>query len=83
MKIVLFARTLRSTRLCKISQESGLLFNFSSLPKIRNARFGRCGPTGVKNKHAFMLDHVDVNTGEEDVKTGVVQLGSSRAPPFF
>ena len=48
MKIVLFARTLGSTRLCRISQESGLLSNFGSLPKIRNARFGRPRPLGVK-----------------------------------
>ena len=47
MKIVLFARILGSTRLCKISQESGLLSNFGSLPKIGNARFGRCRPLGV------------------------------------
>ena len=47
MKIVLFARILGSTRLCKISQESGLLSNFGSLPKIRNARFGRSHPLGV------------------------------------
>ena len=49
MKIVLFARTLESTRLCKISQESGLLSNFGSLPKIRNAQFGRSSPLGVKD----------------------------------
>ena len=48
MKIVLFARTLGSTRLCRISQESGLLSNFGSLPKIRNARFGRSRSLGVK-----------------------------------
>ena len=48
IKIVLFARTLGSTRLCKISQESSLLFNFANLPIIRNARFGHCGPVGVK-----------------------------------
>ena len=47
MKIVLFARTLGSTQLCKISQESGLLSNFGSLPKIRNARIGRCRLLGV------------------------------------
>ena len=50
MKIVLFARTLESTRLCKISQESGLLSSFGSVPKIRNARFGRCRPLGVNQK---------------------------------
>ena len=49
MKIILFARTLGTTRLCKISQESSLLFNFGSLPKIRNAHFGRCGPLGVNS----------------------------------
>ena len=50
MKIILFARTLGSTRLCKISQEFGVLSNFVSLPKIRNACFGRCGPLGVNIK---------------------------------
>ena len=48
MKIVLFARTLGSTQLCKISQESSLLSNFGNLPKIRNAQFGRSRPLGVK-----------------------------------
>ena len=48
MKIILIARTLGSTRLCEISQESGLLSNFTNLPKIRNACFGHCGPLGVK-----------------------------------
>ena len=48
MKIVLFARTLESTQLYKISQESGLLSNFGSLSKIRNARFGRSSPLGIK-----------------------------------
>ena len=48
MKIVLFARTLGSTQLCKISQEFGLLSNFGNLPKIRNAQFGRLHPLGVK-----------------------------------
>ena len=48
MKIVLFAKTLGSTRLCKISQEFGLLSNFGSLPKIRKARFGRSRLLGVK-----------------------------------
>ena len=42
MKVILFARILGGTRLCKISQESGLLPNFGRLPKIRNARFGHC-----------------------------------------
>ena len=53
MKIVLFARTLGSTRLCRISQESGLLSNFGSLPKIRNARFGRPRPLGVNPQHSL------------------------------
>ena len=48
MKIIPFARTLGSTRLCKISQEFGLLSNFSSLSKNRNACFGHCGPLGAK-----------------------------------
>ena len=48
MKIILFVRTLGSKQLCKISQESGLLSNFGSLPKIRNASFGHCGPLGIK-----------------------------------
>ena len=48
MKIVLFARILGNTQLCKISEESGLLSNFGSLPKIKNAHFGRCGLIGVK-----------------------------------
>ena len=47
MKIVLFARTLESTQLCKISQESSLLSNFGSLSKIRNACFGHCGPLEI------------------------------------
>ena len=47
MKIVLFARILESTRLCKISQESGLLSNFGSLSKIKIACFKHCGPFGV------------------------------------
>ena len=54
MKIILFARTLGSTRLCKISQESSLLSNFGSLPKIRNARFGRCDPLGVKQSFCLL-----------------------------
>ena len=59
MKIVLFARTLGSTRLCKISQESGLLSNFGSLSKIRNARFGRSRPLGVNftKAHAFSRNY--------------------------
>ena len=48
MKIILFARTLGSTRLCKILQESSLLSNFGNMPKIGNARFGHCGPLGIK-----------------------------------
>ena len=55
MKIVLFARTLGSTRLCKISQESGLLSNFGSLPKIRNARFGSSRPLGVNGSLQIKL----------------------------
>ena len=68
MKIVLFARTLGSTRLCKISQESRLLSNFGSLPKIRNARFGRSRPLGVNtiplgNKKSVIIlkCHIIVN----------------------
>ena len=54
MKIILFIRTLGSTRLCKISQEFGLLSNFVSMPKIRNARFEGYGPLGVNMiKSAF------------------------------
>ena len=47
-KFFLFARTLGSTRLCKISQEFDLLSNFISLPKIKNAGFGHCGPLGAR-----------------------------------
>ena len=50
MKIILFAKTLGSTRLCKISQEYGLLFNFGSLPKIKNTHFGHCGFLGAKDQ---------------------------------
>ena len=53
MKIVLFAKILGSTRLCKISQESSLLSNFGNLPKIKNARFGRSRPLGVNPQHFF------------------------------
>ena len=53
MKIVLFARILGSTRLCKILQESSLLSNFGSLPKIRNARFGRSRPLGAKQPSLY------------------------------
>ena len=51
MKIIFFARTLESTSLSKISQESSLLSNSGSLPKIRNARFGCCGALGIKFKN--------------------------------
>ena len=56
MKIVLFVRILGSTRLCKISQKCGLLSNFGSLPKIRNARFGHCRPLGVKHDRKYSLE---------------------------
>ena len=59
MKIVLFARTLGSTRLCKISQESGLLSNFGSLSKIRNARFGRSRPLGDNTYREVVEEYVN------------------------
>ena len=48
MKIILFTRTLGSMQLCKISQEFGLMANFTSVLKIRNAHFGQYGPLAVK-----------------------------------
>ena len=63
MKIILFARILGSTRLYKISRESGLLSNFGSLIKIRNAHFGHCGPLGVKSLHSQQeFGHVEMET---------------------
>ena len=63
MKIVLVARILGSTCLCKIFQDYGLLSNFGILSKIRNARCGRCRPLGVNKNwkawfyHAYFLAH--------------------------
>ena len=85
MKIVLFAKTLGSTQLWKISQESSLLSNFGSLPKIRNACFGRCGPLGVKlllltfealDNHNH-LSALPMDTGNDHCN-GVIEGGSGR-----
>ena len=57
MKIIFFARTLGSTRLCKISQECGLLSDFANLSKIRNSHFGRCGPLEVKGDAHVYTSH--------------------------
>ena len=59
MKIILFARILGSTQLCKISQNSGLLSNFGSLPKIRNARSGCCHPLWVNMNWETWFYHDD------------------------
>ena len=48
MRIVLFARILEAHDYAKFHKNLGLLSNFVSLSKIRNAHFGRCGPLGVK-----------------------------------
>ena len=50
MKIILFARTLGSMQICKISQEFGLLSNFVNLPKIENTCFGYYDPLRIKVK---------------------------------
>ena len=71
MKIVLFARTLGSTRLCKISQKSGNLSNFGSLPKIRNARFGRCGPLGV---NVFVVNLLNIVSADPKNRFDEVEI---------
>ena len=75
MKIVLFARTLESTQLCKISQEFGLLSNFGNLLKIRNAHFGRCGPLEVnllfQSKCTYYLE-IELNNSYKTLNSSLL-----------